>query len=178
MELAPTEEGLWFKFMAMRNGVSCRTTPIFEAFISWVTQINQNNAQDNLYTNEIAFNKQFENLLTKYGYNKYSFDVCDTTAERVIPKLYTESVEKWVLFLKHKYAYELALQKLKQGDKLLEIGCGDGYGAALLSSTGEDIVAIDIDRPSIDYAKRKYYKDNIHFDYYDGKTINHPDHSF
>ena len=67
---------------------------------------------------------------------------------------------------------------IESGLRVLEIGCGDGYGAHLISSIGADVVAIDVDTNAINYAKRKYKDTNITFELYDGETIDYADHIF
>lgn len=178
MKVSPTADDLWFKVMALRNGVSCRTTPIYGNFDSWIVPINRKDDVGLFDTNIKANLTQLKQLMDLYGLDQYSFDVSDTTSERVIPELYEESIEQWILFLKHRYAYELALSFIKKTDKVLEIGCGDGYGADLLSTSGADVLALDVDEDSINYAKRKYEKDNLNFEVYDGEAINYADHSF
>lgn len=178
MSLSPMADDLWFKIMALRNGTSCRTTPIYENFDSWIVPINRKDDIRLFDTNAKMNLVQLKNLMNEYGLDQYSFDVCETTSERIIPELYEESVEQWILFLKHKYAYELALSFIKETDRVLEIGCGDGYGAILLSDSGANVVAIDVDNDSISYAKRKYDKENLSFELYDGKVIDYPSQSF
>lgn len=74
MEFAPTADDFWFKFMALINGVSCRTTPIYEDFDSWIIPINRDNSPCLFDVNITANDKQFEGLLVKYGCDKGSFD--------------------------------------------------------------------------------------------------------
>ena len=178
MSLSPTADDLWFKIMALINGTKSRTTPIYDEFDSWIVPINRKGDSClfdvNVKTNVV----QLKRLMEKYGMDKYSFDDCVTTSERIIPELYEESVEQWVLFLKHKYAYELALSFIKETDKVLEIGCGDGYGSHVLSASGAEVVAIDVDSTSVNYARSKYIKDNLVFEAFDGRNINYNDHSF
>lgn len=178
MKLSPMADDLWFKVMALRKGTISRTTPIFEDFDSWIVPINRKNERCLYNTNIKANIVQLKNLMTKYKLDQYSFDVCESSSERIIPELYEESVEQWVLFLKHKFAYELALSYINATDRVLEIGCGDGYGAHLISSIGADVVAIDVDTNAINYAKRKYKDTNITFELYDGETIDYADHIF
>ena len=178
MSLSPMADDLWFKVMALRKGTTCRTIPIYEDFGSWIVSINRKDDKCLYDTNVKANIAQLKNLMSKYGLDQYSFDACETTSERVIPELYEESIEQWVLFLKHKYAYELACSCIKGEDRVLEIGCGDGYGAELLSGSGADVVALDVDLNSISFAKRKYKKSNLSFEWYDGTTIDYADHTF
>jgi len=42
------------------------------------------------------------------------------------------------------------------GKKVLDLGCGVGYGAQMLSKMGKEVVAVDVSSDAIDYAKAKY----------------------
>ena len=66
------------------------------------------------------------------------------------------------LFLRHLAAYSFALNYVK--DKIvLDVGCGDGYGTALLAREATRIVGIDLDPERIKAAQRQYLSDNITF---------------
>ncbi len=106
MTLSPTADDIWFKIMAILNNVSCRTAPLYEETLEWITTTNGKYDQM-LNTNNVHYNNiQLENLLKHYNLDQYSFDIAAPNAERLIPELYQETEEQWILFLKHKYAYE------------------------------------------------------------------------
>lgn len=70
--------------------------------------------------------------------------------ERVIPSVtanfqYKESLAR----------YEFAKKLLRKGTRVLDIGCGTGYGSAALAETHE-VTAIDNNKEAINYAKRHY----------------------
>ena len=179
MTLAPMADDLWFKIMSLRNHTLCRTVPIYNDILDWITLTNGKYDIWLSHTNVSLFNNsQLKSLMSQYNITQYDFDVFEMTAERIIPELYRESVEQWVLFLKHKYAYEIAQSIIKEGMNVLEIGCGDGYGANMLADSGARITALDIDTPTINFARHKYKKDNLSFDTYNGKDIPFQDHSF
>lgn len=73
------------------------------------------------------------------------------TGERTVPGLPEENY--W--FRRHEAAYEFALP-LAAGRRVLEVGCGEGYGTALLSSRAADIVGIDYDTVAVAHASRTY----------------------
>ena len=56
--------------------------------------------------------------------------------------LYEVGVDQDNLFI-HLARYMFVLRQLKQSDRLLEIGCGTGYGARLLSDRCQQVVATD-----------------------------------
>ncbi|MCR4847948.1 MAG: methyltransferase domain-containing protein [Bacteroidales bacterium] len=171
MSLAPMADDLWFKIMSLRNHVQCRTVPIYMDIFDWITVTN-NKSDLGLYEKNILYNNaQLKNLLSRYSLSQYDFDVFEKTSERIVPELYQETVEQWVLFLKHLYAYEFAKSLIKKGMKVLEIGCGDGYGASFLADSEAEVTAVDIDSRSINYAKHKYEKSNLTFRVYDGYSM-------
>ena len=178
MSLAPMADDLWFKIMSLRNHTLCRTAPIYTDIFDWITVTNIKYDEGLSSTNITFNNTQLTNLMLRYNISKYDFDVFKKTSERIIPELYQESIEQWILLLKHKYAYELALSKISKENKVLEIGCGDGYGSNILANSGAEIVALDVDPQSIEYAKHKYSKNNLTFEVFDGSNIPFKDHSF
>lgn len=60
----------------------------------------------------------------------------------------------------HRYA---AMLELARGKKVLDIACGEGYGAKLLSRLAEHVTGIDIDKKTIEKASLKYRMPNIEF---------------
>jgi 2-polyprenyl-3-methyl-5-hydroxy-6-metoxy-1,4-benzoquinol methylase len=60
--------------------------------------------------------------------------------------------------------YPVVLDALPDGcTRALEIGCGEGILAATLSRSVPDVLAIDLDRPSIELARRQNPASNIQF---------------
>jgi len=73
------------------------------------------------------------------------------TGERTGPGIWHENY--W--FRRHEAAY-LAALSLTRGRRVLEAGCGEGYGAALLRDDGADVVAVDLDARTLAHARREY----------------------
>ena len=59
------------------------------------------------------------------------------------------------LALEHYHRYCFA-SRFVRGKKILDIGCGEGYGSAFLSQLADVVVGIDRDQAIIDYARKKY----------------------
>lgn len=176
--LSPTADDLWFKIMAILNGVNCVKVPIPEGFDDWITTTNSPfdkslSDTNSTYANDI----QWRNLLSAYNLDMYDFDAI-ANAERFLPEQAEWNTEQWVLFQKHLFAYKLAKEYLKKGSKVLEIGCGDGYGANYLAGNDINVIGIDVDKHSINYAQRKYKNNKLSFNLYNGESINYEPHSF
>jgi protein-L-isoaspartate O-methyltransferase len=54
------------------------------------------------------------------------------TVERIHPEHF-RTKEKYLLYLRHVFAYRYAIEQAQADDKVLEIGCGDGYGTHKLA---------------------------------------------
>ena len=73
------------------------------------------------------------------------------TGERTVPGVPTENY--W--FRRHEVAYHFALPHVA-GQRVLEVGCGEGYGTALLATVARQVVGIDYDAPTIAHAAAAY----------------------
>lgn len=52
---------------------------------------------------------------------------------------------------------------IAQGDRILDIGCGNGYVASRIAECAASVTAIDIVRKNINCAKNKFAKNNMQF---------------
>jgi cyclopropane fatty-acyl-phospholipid synthase-like methyltransferase len=57
------------------------------------------------------------------------------------------------------------------GKRVLEIGCGEGYGSNYLAGFSGSVIAIDYDASAIEHAKSKYHKKNLAFRQMDIKNL-------
>lgn len=74
------------------------------------------------------------------------------TGERTVPGVPDENY--W--FQRHVVAYELAAAKA-DGQRVLDAGCGEGYGAAMLADAGaERVLAVDLDAATIAHVRATY----------------------
>jgi SAM-dependent methyltransferase len=73
------------------------------------------------------------------------------TGERTLPGIEVENY--W--FRRHEAVY-LALAPHCAGARVLEAGCGEGYGAALLAGRARQVVALDYDAAAIGHAAGAY----------------------
>ena len=65
-------------------------------------------------------------------------------------------------FAEHLKVYEF-LKGNAGGKKVLEVGCGDGYGADYLAAAGFEVTAFDYDDAVIAAARAKYGRPNLKF---------------
>lgn len=177
--LTPTADDLWFKVMSLRRGTICRVIQINEGFYNYITpfiRVSDTPLFDiNCKTNDI----QIKNIFSFYNICSDNFDEQRKIDERIVPSFYYENVEDYILYLKHRFAYEYILPYINQGTKILDLGCGEGYGTYMLASKAKAFFyALDVDEKTIIEAKQKYNGDNIEFKCYDGGSNAFPDNTF
>lgn len=102
----------------------------------------------------------------------------ETTGERVIESSYRGSPGAYVIYLMHMASYRLAEDRCR-GKRVLELGCGTGYGAKHLAALAEHVEAIDVAADAIEYARSHYASPNLHFrQVLPGARLPYPDGSF
>ncbi|MCC5949574.1 MAG: class I SAM-dependent methyltransferase [Nitriliruptoraceae bacterium] len=76
------------------------------------------------------------------------------TGERTLPGIADERY--W--FVRHEVAYlAVAADLVRPGDRVLDAGCGEGYGLALLADAGASrVVGVDLDPLTVAHARRRY----------------------
>lgn len=93
------------------------------------------------------------------------------TGERLETFVYNECT------VEHLHRYAIAKEMVK--DKtVLDIACGEGYGANLLAISAKQVTGVDIDVSTITAASKKYKKTNLSFITGKVEAIPLPDHSF
>jgi 2-polyprenyl-3-methyl-5-hydroxy-6-metoxy-1,4-benzoquinol methylase len=97
----------------------------------------------------------------KKKHNSYKF------GGGIIPEKSQNDVYGRMLFLKHQFAYNLAIKHLRPGIKVLDYGCGDGYGSNLLAANSPEslITGVDVDAKVVKNAQKKYSRANLKFDF-------------
>lgn len=73
------------------------------------------------------------------------------TGERTVPGIPAENY--W--FRRHEAAYEWA-RPLAAGRRVLEVGCGEGYGTAMLAASAATVLGVDYDAAAVAHAARRY----------------------
>lgn len=80
-------------------------------------------------------------------------------------------------FAEHLKMYEFLKDKAR-GKKVLDVGCGDGYGAKYLADTALEVTAVDYERDVILAARAKYNRPNLKFFAMDAGAMSFEDNSF
>ncbi|MFA5089673.1 MAG: class I SAM-dependent methyltransferase [Candidatus Omnitrophota bacterium] len=88
------------------------------------------------------------------------------TGERILIEKETPS-----MIARHFFAYHFS-RGYVEGKKVLDIGCGEGYGVHYLASLSKEALGIDYCQEAVIHAKDKYKKTNLRFACLD---INHLD---
>jgi SAM-dependent methyltransferase len=73
------------------------------------------------------------------------------TGERTVPGVAEENY--W--FRRHEVVYEWA-RPLVEEQRVLEVGCGEGYGTALLAETARQVLGVDYDALTVAHARAAY----------------------
>ena len=71
------------------------------------------------------------------------------TGERFVPGVQGE------IWIEHWHRYHFA-RRFIAGKRVLDVACGEGYGAALLAREAAQVTGVDIFEPAIDHARRAY----------------------
>lgn len=66
------------------------------------------------------------------------------------------------MLYEHLHRYHFA-QRFCHGRRVLDLGCGEGYGSAILAEVAEHVVGIDIDRATIAHARASYERPGLQF---------------
>lgn len=86
----------------------------------------------------------------------------ENTRERALPDDKPQTLEDRLVYLKHVALYEYA-KKLSPPKRILDLGCGEGYGAGILASAARLVIAADYSTEAVLHAARKYAAENVVF---------------
>ncbi|OYW11315.1 MAG: hypothetical protein B7X34_03330, partial [Acidobacteriia bacterium 12-62-4] len=94
------------------------------------------------------------------------------TGERVVPGLV--DVDLWnEHFSRYTFAARLARRK-----RVLDVGCGTGYGTKELALTAREATGVDVSSEAIEYARENYAKDNLRYELGSATELPFADASF
>ena len=98
--------------------------------------------------------------------------MAEFTGERVIPGQVDVD-----LLNEHLARYTFAA-RLARGKRVLDAGCGAGYGAEELAQAGDSVVGIDCAAEAIEFARANYRLPNLRFEQGSCTQLPYPDGSF
>ncbi len=96
--------------------------------------------------------------------------------EKVETRIVPEDVPS-KFFAEHLKAYEF-MKDNACGKKILEVGCGDGYGADYLADADLEVTAVDYEEGVIIAARAKYARPNLKFFPMEAGALRFEDNSF
>src|SRR4051812_23591407 len=94
------------------------------------------------------------------------------TGERVIPGQVDVD-----LLNEHMARYTFAA-RLARGKRVLDAGCGAGYGSAVLAHTASFVVGADVSADAVEFARANYRLPNLAFERSSCASLPHPDGAF
>jgi len=86
----------------------------------------------------------------------------ENTGERHILGCDFVNQADYYIHLMHIASYEYAI-KFASFKKVLDYGCGSGYGSFLLAKKAENVIAVDISLEAVEYAKENFASENLIF---------------
>ncbi len=86
----------------------------------------------------------------------------EPTSERVVEDAYMKSDAGYVVYVFHLATYTYAA-KFATGKRVLDLGCGSGYGSAMLAGTATRVTGVDVAADAVAHASSHYARDNLEF---------------
>jgi len=86
----------------------------------------------------------------------------EPTGERMIVEHYKSSIEDYVIYLMHIATYRFA-EPFVQNKRVLDYGCGSGYGSARMAELAASVDAVDVADGAIAHAREQYPRANLRF---------------
>lgn len=119
----------------------------------------------------------------KKAIKKFGFDVTrvnNDSSEKLDPKAYSTVGSSEVPCQKESYFYALN-QYVKNGDRVLDVGMGIGYGMNLLSIKAKEVYAVDVDKKAVESCSKTVLGKNPkvrELKHYDGYHLPYKDNFF
>ncbi len=102
----------------------------------------------------------------------------EPTGERMIVEHYQSSIEDRVIYSMHMATYRFA-ETFARGKRVLDCGCGSGYGAARIAESAREVQGVDVDDAAIAHARASFLRPNLAFSRLDPPDLlPFPDQSF
>jgi len=82
----------------------------------------------------------------------------ELTGERTLPDVPEENY--W--YRRHLAAYEWIADRCR-GLRVVDLACGEGYGADVLAATAAEVIGVDANPEAFEHARSRYRRDNLSF---------------
>lgn len=86
----------------------------------------------------------------------------EPTGERVLEDAYMKSLGTYTIYAMHAASYRF-VEPLCAGKRVLDLGCGSGYGTHRISKLAEQAYGVDVADDAIAYATARYVNPNLRF---------------
>jgi len=86
----------------------------------------------------------------------------EPTGERMIVEHYKSSIEDYVIYLMHIATYRFA-EPFVKNKRVLDYGCGSGYGSARMAEIASSVEAVDVADDAIIHAREQFPGENLNF---------------
>jgi SAM-dependent methyltransferase len=86
----------------------------------------------------------------------------EPTGERMIVEHYKSSIEDYVIYLMHIATYRFA-EPFAKSKRVLDYGCGSGYGSAKMAEIALSVEAVDVAEDAILHAREQFPGKNLNF---------------
>ena len=86
----------------------------------------------------------------------------EPTGERLIEDAYHRNLGGYVIYVMHAASYRFA-EPLCAGKRVIDLGCGSGYGAARIAKIAEWVDAVDVSEDAVSFARERYRASNLHY---------------
>lgn len=101
----------------------------------------------------------------------------ENTGERVIPEDARKGFAR-INLVRHKVAHLYAIREIRAAERVLDVGCGTGYGSAMMAARMGEVVGIDSSPETISWARSKHRAENLKFLAMPATALNFPDGHF
>jgi SAM-dependent methyltransferase len=86
----------------------------------------------------------------------------EPTSERVSEDDIRASTWRYLIYLFHVATYEFA-ERYTAGSRVLDMGCGTGYGTHVMAATASRVVGVDVAEDAIAFARDRYSAPNLEY---------------
>jgi SAM-dependent methyltransferase len=101
----------------------------------------------------------------------------EDTGERVIPERSDKGFER-INMIRHRVAHLHVIRMIEGSERVLDVGCGTGYGSAMVAPSVGEVVGIDVSEAAVARAKAQHRLRNLEFMAMPATELSFPDDRF